>query len=273
MQGTGPELLLQVGGQSAHRVPVDGGKDQRGGGQVQGILGAGERWAAESARDPWTWASPPNLSGKPPHTPARVSFQVTKKALDTPGPDTEASRPLKPAPLVPEGTVLIVPGAGGAGRPPGPAAGTDTHLQVRKGAVLLVSKHASVGCEVLDAQLVGKEGATSEGGPGPAPSLGTYRASRSPARVRSAWGLGRALSLLWAPSGQGEKARRAVPGLRGNLWAADGQLTRANLGTKSQPPACRREELARPEGSCAEGAARSPGCESKKRRTCSQLHS
>lgn len=44
VQGTGPELLLQVSGQSADCVPVDGRKHQRGGGQVQGILGTEERW-------------------------------------------------------------------------------------------------------------------------------------------------------------------------------------------------------------------------------------
>lgn len=35
--------------------------------------------------------------------------------------------------------------------------GEDSYLQVRKGAVLLVSKHATICCEVLNAQLVGKQ--------------------------------------------------------------------------------------------------------------------
>lgn len=43
MQGTGPELLLKVSGQSANCIPVDSRKHQRGGGQVQGILGT-EKW-------------------------------------------------------------------------------------------------------------------------------------------------------------------------------------------------------------------------------------
>lgn len=42
VQGAGPKLLLQVSGQSADRVPVNGRKHQRGRSQVQGILGAGE---------------------------------------------------------------------------------------------------------------------------------------------------------------------------------------------------------------------------------------
>lgn len=36
--------------------------------------------------------------------------------------------------------------------------GEDPYLQVREGTVLLVSKHATIRCEVLDAQLVGKQG-------------------------------------------------------------------------------------------------------------------
>lgn len=43
MQGAGPELLLQVSGQSADCIPVNGRKHQGGGGQVQGILVTGER--------------------------------------------------------------------------------------------------------------------------------------------------------------------------------------------------------------------------------------
>ena len=46
----------------------------------------------------------------------------------------------------------------------------DSYLQVRKGAVLLVSKHATIGCEVLNAQLVERRETASEGwtdtGPG-----------------------------------------------------------------------------------------------------------
>lgn len=46
----------------------------------------------------------------------------------------------------------------------------DSYLQVRKGAVLLVSKHATICCEVLNAQLVERRETASEGwmdvGPG-----------------------------------------------------------------------------------------------------------
>lgn len=41
--------------------------------------------------------------------------------------------------------------------PHGPWLGEDSYLQVRKGAILLVSKHAAICCEVLNAQLVGKQ--------------------------------------------------------------------------------------------------------------------
>lgn len=50
VQGAGPELLLQVSGQSADRVPVNSRKHQRGGGQVQGVLGTEGRQADELAR-------------------------------------------------------------------------------------------------------------------------------------------------------------------------------------------------------------------------------
>lgn len=58
MQGAGPKLLLQVSGQSADRIPIDGRKHQRGRSQIQGILGAGGRQKDKLARDQWARASP-----------------------------------------------------------------------------------------------------------------------------------------------------------------------------------------------------------------------
>ena len=120
MQGAGPELLLQVSGQSADRIPVNGRKHQRGGGQVQGILGTGGRQADELARGHGTRASHPDLGGKPYlHW---VSLQVRNKTHHTPGPDTRPF-PIEPTSLVPEGTVPIMLMERGTGWPPGSPAG------------------------------------------------------------------------------------------------------------------------------------------------------
>lgn len=57
----------------------------------------------------------------------------------------------------------------------GPQLGKDSYLQVRKGAVLLVSKHTTVCCEVLNAQLVGKRGRRPQKvGPGPGQGADTF---------------------------------------------------------------------------------------------------
>lgn len=116
MQGAGPELLLQVSGQSADRVPVNGRKHQRGGGQVQGILGTGEKWADELARGHGTRASHPDLGGKP--NLCRVLLQVRNKTRHTPGPDIQPF-PVEPTSLVTEGTVPIMLVEGGTEWPPG----------------------------------------------------------------------------------------------------------------------------------------------------------
>lgn len=50
----------------------------------------------------------------------------------------------------------------GPDQPHGAWLGEDSYLQVRKGAILLVPKHAAIGCEVLDAQLGGRGEGASE---------------------------------------------------------------------------------------------------------------
>lgn len=127
--------------------------------------------------------------------------------------------------------------------PQGPQLGEDAYLQVRKGAVLLVSKHTPVCCEVLDAQLVGKQGRrlrrlgqTRTGhrhlpcayytGPAKSHLESDLVWSKEQARVSVGVGFGMGMEgSFWslAPSRQGESEEiwKAVMGFRGNLRAAD----------------------------------------------------
>lgn len=159
MQGASPKLLLQVSGQSADGIPVDSRKHQRGRRQVQGILGARERQKDELARDQWAWASPQTslaaLSDKAHPHPHLGLIRGQKENTPHSWPLTsQAFLSQKPASLAPKGTVL---GEEMQDSPLGPWLREDSYLQVRKGAILLVSKHTTICCEVLNAQLVGKQ--------------------------------------------------------------------------------------------------------------------
>lgn len=58
-------------------------------------------------------------------------------------------------------------GEGVQDSPHGPQLGEDSYLEVRKGTVLLVSEHTTICREVLNAQLVGKQGRQAQKvGPG-----------------------------------------------------------------------------------------------------------